>query len=207
MIQVLILPIRAASDGGSDDILQSEQDVSSEEGGDEVDVDVDVDDMFSAPEFSTESELIEYIGSDRENQPQELFEKNKDNKEQLITYSFDNIPDGYELKSVRENGNFLTYDYTDSESNFKITFVWGFRTEGDEYLKNAVEMFELSPLPEHDGCYYSEAADDAGNHIYQIYWSEDGYCFQVNIPTKLLDSSERAAVFDFSITKNYNDIG
>lgn len=70
----------------------------------------------------------------------------------------------------------------------KITFVWGYNTEGDVYLQNAIKIFGLTEMPDMPDFYYSEADDDYGVHIYQIYWSKDGYCFQLNIPSELFNN-------------------
>ena len=77
---------------------------------------------------------------------------------------------------------------TNSNNMSKITFVWGYNTEGDEYLKNAINIFGLKPMPNISNYYYSEAVDDYGVDIYQIYWSKDGYCFQLNIPSKIFNN-------------------
>ena len=162
----------------------------------------DDENLLFVPEYPSEEEMIDYIIADKDDQADELFENDKS---RIICYNLDNVPEGYELSSVRENGNFLTYDYK-SKSGSKVTFVWGFGTEGDEYLKNAVEMFELEPLDGYEGYYYSKAVDDSGTEIYQIYWSEDGYCFQVNIPVAILLGESDNISYDFSITKKNYDI-
>lgn len=154
--------------------------------------------MLIEESFGGEDELINYLIKSREDQPDELFESSqRSDGEQLIMYSFNDIPHGYELVSAKENGNFMTYDYINESDNSKLTFVWGFLTEGDEYLKNAIEMFGLTEIPDRKGYYYSLAMDDTGTYIYQIYWSQDGYCFQLNIPTSCMyiELDEETAMF------------
>ncbi len=67
-----------------------------------------------------------------------------------------------------------------------MTFVWGFNTDGDEYMKQYPDK-RMPDMPEYK-C--GAATDDNGTNIYQIYWSEDGYFMQFDIPFELFDSSE-----------------
>ena len=162
----------------------------------QTDNDVDI-----VPEFESESQLRQYLILSKDTQNPRLFEK-----DDLINYSFDNIPVGYKLAKAMENGIFLTYRYLNEKDNSQISFMWGFGTEGKEYLKNAIKTFGLTALPGYEGYYYSKAIDDTGTDIYQIYWSEDGYCFQLNIPSDMIISHENGAIktdgMDFTISRN-----
>lgn len=110
---------------------------------------------------------------------------NKVDIENDVSIAYDSESSYYD-ESSEENLNKLS----ENSNISKMTFVWGYNTEGDIYLKNAIEMFELTEMPNMPNFYYSEACDDYGVNIYQIYWSQDGYCFQLNIPTEMFNNPE-----------------
>lgn len=141
--------------------------------------------------FSSVDELAEFIIENKDAQFKSLFANRSEESasSELTVYTLSNVPEGYELNEIIQRGNFISMNYLD-KSESEITFVWGFNTDGDVYLKNAVDTFGLTEFPDMKEYYYSEAENDYGEHIYQIYWSEDGYCFQVNIPTKTFESSD-----------------
>lgn len=157
-----------------------------------------------------EEELRDYLLRDWESLPVELCEFiDEENIEKLAVYHLNNIPYGYKLSSISNSRIFLTYSYVNEADGSLLTFVWGYLTDGDEYLKNAAEIFELEPMPGYEGYYYSQAVDDTGAEIYQIYWSQYGYCFQLNIPCTYINFPEddnETDRYDFSVKKSYFDI-
>ncbi len=141
--------------------------------------------------FSSVDELAEYITENKDAQFKSLFTNRSQESvsPELTVYTLSNVPEGYELNEIIQHGNFISMNYL-NKTESEITFVWGFNTDGDVYLKNAVDTFELTEFPYMNGYYYSEAVNDYGENIYQIYWSEDSNCFQLNIPTKTFESSD-----------------
>lgn len=141
--------------------------------------------------FSSVDELAEFIIENKDSQFKSLFTNRSQESvsPKLAVYTLSNVPEGYELNEIIQHENFISMNYL-NKTESEITFVWGFNTDGDVYLRNAIDTFGLTEFPSMDECYYSEAVNDYGEHIYQIYWSEDGYCFQVNIPTKIFNSSD-----------------
>ncbi|MBE6861533.1 MAG: hypothetical protein E7497_01345 [Ruminococcus sp.] len=161
-------------------------------------------------------ELAEYIIDNRNGSSSKAFNHSaqKDNESAFTIYSPANIPSGYNLSEIRirDYSSYISMDYVcdDSENGkSKITFVWGFETDGDKFLSQAINMMELSPMPGMPGYYYIGVTDDYGVEIYQIYWSEDGYYMQANIPTSLIgnfEENDMAVLSGESEKAEYNDI-
>lgn len=85
------------------------------------------------------------------------------------------------VKYVRYAWSFVDIEY-DLGNGSGCHFRWGICTEGEEYLKNAVVAFELSPIEGHDGWYGT-----LGEKTANIHWAEDGYYFNFSMPHSLYD--------------------
>lgn len=118
--------------------------------------------------------------------PTELLE-DTDTGTAVTLYCPSQLPSGFALRSISAAGSFVNYYFNDSESGEQLRFSWGIRTSGDKYLDSCIKAFGLEPLPFDETKYYSLAADDGGTEIYQIYWSEYGCFFQLNIPVRCID--------------------
>ena len=148
-------------------------------GGDgSADVDVDCEYLFESFD-----DLAGYLIENRNGEQKSFFESASQRVPgELTVYSPGFLPEGYELERIRLFGSFISMYYKNGEGE-RITFVCGFLTDGDEYLKNAAETFELDETDGMPGYFSAESRDDDGNAIYMIYWSEYGNSFQANIPT------------------------
>ena len=69
-----------------------------------------------------------------------------------------------------------------------LTFVWTVTEDANEYLKEAIPMFELSESNV-QGYYYSPISFGENFVLYSVYWVENDEFFQVNFPLQSLDVS------------------
>ena len=107
-----------SSDNGSSSSETVSENINTSSDTVSSDQDTEVDTFC---EFSTEKELRDYLISTRDTQDPRLFENGE-----LILYSFDNIPQGFEVSRASNNGGFLTRIY--EKDNSHISFIWGYGT-------------------------------------------------------------------------------
>lgn len=158
--------------------------------------------------FDSLDKLADYIIENKDHQFKSIFENSAraGNSESFSIYTLSDIPEGYSLNKIRTSdySNFISMDYIcgNNSDRKKITFVWGFNCndDGSECLNTAISSIGLSTMPGYPGFYYIQTVDDLGVSIYQIYWIEDNYYFQANIPAELISLSDNS-VSDLSVQK------
>ena len=128
-------------------------------------------------------------------------------------YTLGNIPTGYVLDNIRtsESSSLVTMNYIKDNGTTasKIVFVWDYKNNGDSFFQDTIENLGLELMPGMPGYYYVQTVDDMNQSIYQIYWVEDGYKFQANIPTSLIgnfEENDMAVLSGESEKAEYNDI-
>ena len=138
-------------------------------------------------------ELAEYIIDNRNGNSSKAFNHSaqKDNESAFTIYSPANIPSGYNLSEIRirDYSSYISMDYVcdDSENGkSKITFVWDYKNNGELFFQETIDNLGLEPLYGMSEYYYVQTVDDWNQSIYQIYWVEDEYKFQANIPVSLI---------------------
>lgn len=145
------------------------------------------DDSCTFDTFQSEEQLYAYLQEEVARHPDSTFAQNVGRDQVIPLYTME-VPEGYVLTSI-DTTNYSAYismHYRDDkDSTRQITYVWGYNTLGDKYLNEAVEMIGLTAIPGMEDYYYIGAADDSGTQIYQIYWSEDGYQMQANVPVEV----------------------
>lgn len=139
--------------------------------------------------FDSIDDLAGYLIAYKDKEESLLFtlSSQKNPSEELTMYTPAFIPNDYELSEIRLSGYFISMYYDNIYNDNCITFVWGYKTLGEEYLKNAAEVFELKEMEKFPGYYESYAVDNNNIGIDQIYWEYAGNCFQANIPLEILD--------------------
>lgn len=156
-------------------------------------------------------ELADYIIDNRYGDSYKAFNHSaqKDNESEFTMYSLENIPTGYELDAIRapEQSSLITMNYIKSEGDAasKITFVWDYKNNGEAFFQDTIDSLGLIDFPAMPGYYYVQTVDDFQQNIYQIYWVEDGYKFQANIPVSLFSDSEEKDVAVLSGEKTPED--
>ena len=134
--------------------------------------------------FRTEEQLYTYLKDEIARNPESTFARTVRREQSIPVYSLVTPQDYllYEI-STADYSEYITMHYRNIHDDAqRITFVWGFQTNGSKSLNEAVGMLGLTEIPGMLGYYYTGAADDAGTQIYQIYWSEDGCLMQANVP-------------------------
>lgn len=174
----------------------------------------DTDDVdYEVLSFSKE-ESIQNISIYRNNEfIKKLFEHESQKKcpeGSFYYYTLKTLPEGYEFAFSRQNGYYISTYYMKKDSFEKgvadydkispaeggITFVWAFAGNGQNLLKDTISKCHLTEVPNMPGFYHNG---------FQIFWEENGYCMQVNIPTELLSIDDKThttkGTFDFSVEK------
>ncbi len=157
-------------------------------------------DVECTSEFNSTDEMAEHIISNKDDIFSLFFNHptQKADPENLKFFSLGNPPDGYELEKVNQRGEKITLTYknkTDAKAQ-PINLIWMFTTEGDVYIKSVVMMNRLTEIPAMKGYYYTTSQDENGEDICQISWCEDGYVFELDGPSGLIDDKNFKIVLD-----------
>lgn len=141
-------------------------------------------------------ELADYIIDNRHENTSKAFEHSaqKDNASAFTMYTLENIPSDYQLENIRlpDKSSLLTMNYSKTEgtTGSKIAFVWDYKNNGELFFQETIDILGLEPLYGMSEYYYVQTVDDWNQSIYQIYWVEDEYKFQTNIPVSLIGDFE-----------------
>ncbi len=159
-------------------------------------------------EIKTEEQLYNYLKDEIARNPESIFAQNVRRDQLIPIYSLE-TPQDYALSYIdtADHGEYITMHYRNAQDDAQqITFVWGYKTLGDKYLNDAIEMLGLTEIPGMNGYYYVGAANDSGTQIYQIYWSEDGYYMQANVPVVIFgqidDGNHEASYMSLTLRKD-----
>lgn len=151
-------------------------------------------------EFDTQDEMASYIISHKTDIFPLFFshETQKSDPDNLTFFSLGSIPDGYELKKVKQCGEKITQTYENSTdgSAQPINLIWKFTADGELYIKNNVTMLRLSELPNLKGYYYAVSQDENGKDICDIEWAESDYAFELQGPASWVDDTSLSIVID-----------
>lgn len=158
------------------------------------------DSICTETTFNSLDELADYIIKYKDDEFKRIFDNSAraSNSNSFSIYTLSDIPQDYSLKKITTSSysDFISMDYISGNNSDrkKITFVWDFNCDGDgsECLDTAISSIGLSPMPGYAGLYYIQTIDDLGVSIYQIYWIDDGYYFQANIPVELINISNNS---------------
>ena len=152
--------------------------------------------------FGSAEDLAGYLIEHSKDSEQLLFTLpcQQDPENALTMYTPDFIPVGFSLTQIRLHGSFITMQYENPYNGECISFVWGYKTDGETYLQNAVKTFELTPMDGMPGYYETPGLDDSGTEVNQIYWAAYGSCFEAVIPAKYTDELAAGGSLPITVT-------
>ncbi len=151
-------------------------------------------------EYNTQDEMASYIISHKTDIFPLFFshETQKANPDNLTFFSLESIPDGYELKNIKQCGEKITQTYenkTDGSAQL-INFIWKFTGDGEVYIKNSVAMSRLTELSNLKNHYYTISKDENGTDFCEIEWAESGYAFELQGPTSWVDDTSLSIIIN-----------
>ncbi|MCR4646712.1 MAG: hypothetical protein K5695_15095 [Oscillospiraceae bacterium] len=152
--------------------------------------------------FGSAEDLAGYLIEHRKDSEQLLFTMpcQQDPENALTMYTPDFIPVGFSLTQIRLHGSFITMQYENPYNGEYMSFVWGYKTDGETYLQNAVSTFELTPMDGMQDYYETPGLDDSGTEIEQIYWTAYGSSFEAVIPARYTDELTAGGSLPVTVT-------